>query len=170
MQLARHVCNFQRLVQDSVGCKSRDFSMQDAMDRLNMIGLNSIPAWRQHFGSLSNGQQERCSLALALRLDHSILRHASRASSERLSTQSEGGRVRFRVRSWKYYSRWRFRKLATASSAAGSTACFIVRRTVLTLRRWATQLLEEGQRLRRHGGLASSGLAARATCAPSPPL
>ena len=36
------------------------------MDRLQMIGLNSIPSWRQHFGSLSNGQQERCSLALAL--------------------------------------------------------------------------------------------------------
>ena len=41
--------------------------VQAGMDRLTMIGLNSVRAWMQHFGSLSNGQQERCTLALALR-------------------------------------------------------------------------------------------------------
>ena len=39
-----------------------------AMDRLNTIGINSVPTWMLNFGALSNGQQARCSLALAL--DH----------------------------------------------------------------------------------------------------
>lgn len=41
-------------------------SLDKALDRLNMIGLNSVPSWMQHFSSLSNGQQERFVLALQL--------------------------------------------------------------------------------------------------------
>ena len=47
---------------------TRRGGVQAAMDRLNTIGLNTVPTWMLNFGALSNGQQERCSLALAL--DH----------------------------------------------------------------------------------------------------